>query len=71
VNAEAKVQTYLFEYRCHGKTFALDVPAYSKAEAEARVAAMNHATFVGTLEGKIPAVVGAWLPRIIVWWKNL
>lgn len=68
-----KLETYMFEYDCEGVTYSLEVPAYSRQEAESRVAKMSMSRYLGILGAKIPAAVpgAGWLARLYCWWKNL
>lgn len=65
------MKTYLFSYPYKGGSYSLEIGAESQQEAEERVLAVRYAKYDGVLEAKIPGAVGGWLPRLIVWWKNL
>lgn len=60
-----------FEYSHDGMRWDIDIWATSQADAEERISKMQFATYIGTLEGSIPAYPGAGLwVRFVCWLNN-
>ena len=66
------MKTYLFRYNYNGGQYGFEIPADSLDEAWERVGAIRNMPvgYDGTLEAKIPAAVGWWVP-LYVWVRNL
>ncbi len=64
-SSEQKLETYLFQYKALGKSWGLDIPAYSPEEAKHRVAAISDtATYDGVLNpSSRPAFITARITR--------
>jgi hypothetical protein len=64
-----KWPTHLFEYRHDGATWTVEIPAQSEHDAKERLARLQGAKYLGTLQMKIPVELGLFA-RIICWWQN-
>ena len=70
---ERKLKVYLYRYKALGKSWTLDIPAHSLAEANHRVSAISSTvTYDGIMEGNpIPAGPGAgFLMRTLCFVRN-
>lgn len=68
-NLSRKLRTFLFTYECDGVPYNLHVPAYSQAEAVARVRRMSTAIYGGEVVAKIPIPL-AWPARALALVRN-
>ena len=63
---------WLYEYDWEGVTFAFDIVARSKDEADDRLRRLPLSRYVGQGDGEpIPFARGGFLVPLIVWWRNL
>lgn len=67
--SEEPFTLFLYEYDHDGHTYMFELPATSREDADARLAKLAWARFVGGNATKIPARYG-WYARLLVWWRN-
>jgi hypothetical protein len=69
---DEEFKSHAFEYLHDGATWCFEVQATSKADAEQRVQRMQHATYLGEVQCRIPSMrVSGMLARTICGVRNL
>jgi hypothetical protein len=66
---KAEFNTYLFEYSYKGKRWDIDIKATSPEDAIARLHALANASYLGLLQGTVPAKFGMFV-RLACWLRN-
>ncbi|MBS1723954.1 MAG: hypothetical protein JSS66_13495 [Armatimonadetes bacterium] len=62
-------ELHSFRYRHEGKSWEIDIPATSEADAWQRVCRMQEATYLGRLVMVVPAHLG-FAAKAFVWFKT-